>query len=139
MILAPTCAGVAPGLELRYCAAAPATCGLAIDVPSMIAVAVGLPMDAPRMSTHVPQFEDQNPPVRVVDGGHGDCLNGGVTGANPTRELGVLRADIGGDDVHVDSNSGAAVAVVHPVMARALVGPIDASAGLGKLVASPIF
>src|SRR5262245_24243440 len=32
----PTCAGVASGWSARYSAAAPATCGVAIDVPLMV-------------------------------------------------------------------------------------------------------
>ncbi len=34
-----TCAGVAEGLSARCRAAAPATCGLAMDVPEMVLVA----------------------------------------------------------------------------------------------------
>ncbi|CAM5405502.1 hypothetical protein SNARM312S_07955 [Streptomyces narbonensis] len=36
----PTWAGVAVGLSPRYTAAAPATCGDAIDVPEMVLVAL---------------------------------------------------------------------------------------------------
>src|SRR5690606_4972469 len=37
-----TCAGLAEGLSARYRAAAPATCGLAMEVPEMVLVAVSL-------------------------------------------------------------------------------------------------
>ncbi len=61
---APTSAGVASGLACKNSAAAPATCGLAIDVPARTAVAVSLAFDADRMSspgantsTQVPKLE----------------------------------------------------------------------------------
>jgi hypothetical protein len=37
-----TASGVAVGLAAKYSAAAPATCGVAMDVPLMVLVAVGL-------------------------------------------------------------------------------------------------
>ncbi len=56
-----TWAGVALGLACRYSAAAPATCGVAIEVPPMVALDVSLEMPAETMSrpgakrsTHVP-------------------------------------------------------------------------------------
>ena len=59
--------GLDPGFADRYTAAAPATCGEAIDVPLIVAVAVVLVMyadvmDDPGalMSTHVPQFEKED-------------------------------------------------------------------------------
>src|SRR3982074_174586 len=39
-----TCCGVADGLVARYSAAAPTTCGVAIEVPLMVLVAVVLPI-----------------------------------------------------------------------------------------------
>src|SRR4051794_12954233 len=58
-----TCAGVADGLAARYSAAAPVTCGVAIDVPLSVSVAVSLvlPVDSvftpgAKMSTQVPVF-----------------------------------------------------------------------------------
>jgi len=62
---AATWAGVADGLLCRYAAAAPATCGAAIDVP-LIDVTVALePIQDDMMlwpgaktSTHVPQLEN---------------------------------------------------------------------------------
>ena len=62
-----TAEGLDPGFADRYTAAAPATCGDAIDVPLIVAVAVLLVMyadvmDEPGalMSTHVPQFENED-------------------------------------------------------------------------------
>src|SRR5690554_6394089 len=61
-----TCAGEAPGLVCRYRAAAPATCGVAIEVPDRVAVAVFDDGLADRMltpgawtSTQVPKFENE--------------------------------------------------------------------------------
>ena len=58
---ATTCAGVAEVLRARYTATAPAVCGLAIEVPDMVAVAVVDVMPAEviddpgaNMSTQVP-------------------------------------------------------------------------------------
>ena len=63
MIAECTCAGVADGLDCRYSAAAPATCGAAIDVPPIVAAPVSLVMPAETMfrpganrSTQVPVF-----------------------------------------------------------------------------------
>ena len=60
-----TCAGVADGFEPRYSAATPATCGVAIDVPLIVLVAVSLVFQAEvmsrpgaKMSVHVPKFEN---------------------------------------------------------------------------------
>ena len=59
-----TCAGVAPGFCWRYNATAPVTCGVAIDVPLMVFVAVLLPIHADvmptpgaLMCTQLPKFE----------------------------------------------------------------------------------
>jgi hypothetical protein len=58
---AATVAGKAVGFPSRYSAAAPTTCGVAIDVPEMVFVAVALvyhdevmPTPGPKMSTQVP-------------------------------------------------------------------------------------
>ena len=48
---APTVAGVAVRLVSRYRAAAPATCGAAIDVPLSVAVAVFEVLQVDRMLT----------------------------------------------------------------------------------------
>ena len=60
-----TSAGVAVGLDDKYSAATPATCGDAIDVPDNDATRVVLPMNAEvmlwpgaKMSTQVPQLEN---------------------------------------------------------------------------------
>ena len=45
-----TCAGVAVGFALRIKAAAPTTCGVAIDVPLIVLVAVLLEFQADVMS-----------------------------------------------------------------------------------------
>ena len=60
---AVTCATVAVGLRPRYTAAAPATCGDAIDVPLMVRVEL-VPLNQPPVikdpgaliSTQVPKF-----------------------------------------------------------------------------------
>src|SRR5688500_7331956 len=59
-----TCCGDAPGLPARTSAAAPATCGDAIDVPLIVFVAVSpvlhadvMPTPGANTSVHVPQFE----------------------------------------------------------------------------------
>src|SRR5687767_5370953 len=59
-------AGVAEGSLARRRARAPATCGVAMDVPLMVLVAVSLPIQAEvtlspgaKMSTQVPQLENQ--------------------------------------------------------------------------------
>jgi hypothetical protein len=63
-IAAQICAGVACGFDCRRSAAAPATCGDAIDVPSFVAVATSEAMPAERISVpganrslHDPKFE----------------------------------------------------------------------------------
>src|SRR5215211_4679159 len=65
MIADVTCAALADGLRSRTVAAAPATCGDAIDVPDMVAVAVSFAMPAETMSTpgayrsvQVPKFDN---------------------------------------------------------------------------------
>ena len=62
---AVTAAADEVGFSWRYSAAAPATCGDAIDVPPIVAVAVLLvhqadviPLPGPKMSRHVPMFEN---------------------------------------------------------------------------------
>src|SRR5690606_12065031 len=60
---AATCAGVADGFVCRYSAAAPATCGEAIDVPDIVALpevllrADVMLLPGAKMSTQLPQFE----------------------------------------------------------------------------------
>src|SRR5215207_1467157 len=61
-----TRSGPAPGLVERYSAAAPATCGEAIDVPLIVLVALSLPIQAEviatpgaSMSTQEPVFEKE--------------------------------------------------------------------------------
>lgn len=54
-----TWVGLADGLDDRYSAAAPVTCGVAIEVPVMFAVPPVLEVEVtftagPRMSTHLP-------------------------------------------------------------------------------------
>jgi len=56
-----TAAGLAPVFDWRYSAATPTTCGVAIDVPLIVLVAVLLvyhadvmPLPAAKMSTHGP-------------------------------------------------------------------------------------
>ena len=69
-----TCCGVAVGVALSRSAAAPATCGDAIDVPLIVFVAVSLlsqalvmPEPGAKMSRHVPKFEnDERLSVFVV-------------------------------------------------------------------------
>src|SRR2546429_53293 len=68
------CAGVAPGLACRNRATTPATCGVAIDVPLIVLVAVSLVFHADRIeepgantSTTLPKFEnDERASVVVV-------------------------------------------------------------------------
>src|SRR3712207_4029636 len=60
----PTVAGAADGLPCRYSAAAPATCGLAMEVPSMVLVppySHALVMYSPGAyrSTQLPQLLNQ--------------------------------------------------------------------------------
>src|SRR5215212_9582971 len=66
MIAAVTVAGEALGFVSRNNAATPATCGVAIDVPEMVLVAVSLVLQddvmllpGAKMSTHVPKFENE--------------------------------------------------------------------------------
>jgi hypothetical protein len=73
-IASRTVAGDADGWLCRYRAATPATCGVAIEVPLNVAVAVSLVLYADRidepgakMSTTLPKFEnDERASVRVV-------------------------------------------------------------------------
>ena len=76
LLLRPFCTSVAedPGKASRYITAAPATCGVAIEVPDRVAVAVMPVYEADlmaepgaRMSTIEPKFEyDAKPSVDVV-------------------------------------------------------------------------
>ena len=67
--------GEAPGFVCRYSAIAPATCGVAIEVPLIVFVAVSLVIHAEvmlepgaKMSRHVPKFEnDERASVLVVE------------------------------------------------------------------------
>src|SRR3954463_13651430 len=70
---AATSAGVAVGLALRYRAAAPATCGAAIEVPFSVAVAVALPIQSDltltpgaTRSTQLPKFEKSANPSALL-------------------------------------------------------------------------
>ena len=75
MIAAATVAGEAPGLLSRNKAATPATCGVAMEVPEMVLVAVSLVFHdevmldpGAKISTHVPKFEkDERASVLVVE------------------------------------------------------------------------
>jgi hypothetical protein len=75
MIADVTVAGEAPGFVSRKSAATPATCGVAIDVPDIVFVAVSLVFQdevildpGANMSTQVPKFEnDERASVVVVD------------------------------------------------------------------------
>jgi len=62
-----TVAGKAVGFDCRYLAAAPATCGVAIEVPLIVFVAVSLVSHADvmlvpgaKMSTMLPKFENED-------------------------------------------------------------------------------
>src|SRR3569832_37866 len=74
MIAAATVAGDALGFVSKNSAATPATCGVAIEVPEMISVAVSLVLyderisePGAKISTHVPKFEkDERASVFVV-------------------------------------------------------------------------
>jgi hypothetical protein len=64
---ASTAAGVAVGFPCRYSAATPTTCGVAIDVPLIVLVAVALVYHADvmlepgaKMSTQVPKLENED-------------------------------------------------------------------------------
>ena len=75
MIAAVTVAGEADGLVSRNKAATPATCGVAIDVPEIVLVAVSLVLHddvillpGAKISTQVPKFEnDERASVIVVE------------------------------------------------------------------------
>jgi hypothetical protein len=75
MIAAATVAGEAVGFVSRNNAATPATCGVAIDVPEIVFVAVSLvfhddvmPLPGAKISRHVPKFEnDERASLVVVD------------------------------------------------------------------------
>jgi len=75
VIAAVTVAGDAPGLVSKNRAATPATCGVAIEVPEIVFVAVSLVFQdevmlepGAKTSTHVPKFEnDERASVLVVD------------------------------------------------------------------------
>ena len=67
-------AGDAPGLLCRNRAATPATCGVAIEVPLNVAVAVSLPLDddsmldpGAKISTTLPKFENDERASFIVD------------------------------------------------------------------------
>src|ERR1044071_558116 len=69
-----TVLGVAPGSFARYRAATPATCGVAIEVPLIVFVAVSLVCHADVMldpganrSTHVPKFENDDRTSPLVE------------------------------------------------------------------------
>ena len=73
MIAAVTVAGEALGFVSRNNAATPATCGVAIDVPEIVLVAVSLVLHADvillpgaKMSTQVPKFENEERASLVV-------------------------------------------------------------------------
>ena len=74
-IAAVTVAGDAVGFVSRNNAATPATCGVAIDVPEIVLVAVSLVfhdevmlLPGAKMSTHVPKFEnEERASVMVVE------------------------------------------------------------------------
>ena len=73
MIAAATVAGEAVGFVSRNNAATPATCGVAIDVPEIVLVAVSLVLHAEvmllpgaKMSRHVPKFENDERASLVV-------------------------------------------------------------------------
>lgn len=64
LMASPTCAGVADGVDCRICAASPATCGEAMDVPLIVLVAVVevdqvdlIELPGAKRSTQVPVFE----------------------------------------------------------------------------------
>ena len=75
MSAAATVAGDAPGFVSRNNAATPVTCGVAIDVPEIVFVAVSLVfhdevmlLPGAKMSTQVPKFEnDERASVVVVE------------------------------------------------------------------------
>ena len=72
-IAAVTVAGEALGFVSRNNAATPVTCGVAIDVPEIVLVAVSLVLHADvillpgaKMSTHVPKFENEERASLIV-------------------------------------------------------------------------
>src|ERR1051325_3904428 len=73
MMAAVTVAGDAVGFVSRNSAATPVTCGVAIDVPEIVLVAVSLVfhdevmlLPGAKMSTHVPKFENEERASVVV-------------------------------------------------------------------------
>ena len=73
MIAVVTVAGDALGFVSRNNAATPATCGVAIEVPEMVLVAVSLVfhdevilLPGAKMSRHVPKFENEERASLVV-------------------------------------------------------------------------
>ena len=73
MMAAVTVAGEAVGFVSRNNAATPVTCGVAIDVPEIVLVAVSLVrhddvmlLPGAKMSTHVPKFENEERASLVV-------------------------------------------------------------------------
>ena len=73
MMAAVTVAGEAVGFVSRNNAATPVTCGVAIDVPEIVLVAVSLVfhdevmlLPGAKMSTHVPKFENEERASVVV-------------------------------------------------------------------------
>src|SRR5258705_329233 len=75
MIADVTVAGEAPGFVSKNSAATPATCGVAMEVPEIVLVAVSLVFHedvmlepGAKISTHVPKFEnDERASVVVVE------------------------------------------------------------------------
>src|ERR1044072_1928885 len=75
MMAAATVAGEAPGLLSKNKAATPATCGVAMEVPEIVLVAVSLVFQdevmldpGAKISTHVPKLEkDERASVLVVE------------------------------------------------------------------------
>ena len=73
IIAAVTAAGDAPGVVSRKSAATPATCGVAIEVPEIVLVAVSLVLQADvmlepgaKISTQVPKFENDDRASELV-------------------------------------------------------------------------
>src|SRR5690606_36681063 len=62
-----TWCGIAYGLSARYSAAAPATCGVAIDVPLMVLESVSLPIQADVMSLPGAKMSTQRPMLEKLD------------------------------------------------------------------------
>ena len=93
MIAADTVAGDAVGFVSRKSAATPATCGVAIEVPEIVLVAVSLEfqddvmlLPGAKMSTHVPKLENEArasvmvvaPTVIAFATRAGDCVQASV-------------------------------------------------------------